>query len=193
MKVKLPNGQRTIRLSKLKRLNQETAGAAGDGAPANGAFESAASRCNKRLHAQPCELSVVYYSGEGVPCPCSVDGVMLAVGASPGQGSVQVEALAEFLKLGPLALCHVCSFSLMRPGASTSAAAPVQAATISFAPSHAHPAPHLAQVYLSFVDPSSGKVRQLVSISMRPKISRSFATAFLRLLSNMTFPFSPWQ
>jgi hypothetical protein len=37
-------------------------------------------------------LSVVYFSGEGVPCPCSVDGVMLAVSASPGQGSVQVEA-----------------------------------------------------------------------------------------------------
>jgi FmdE, Molybdenum formylmethanofuran dehydrogenase operon len=36
------------------------------------------------------ELSVVYYSGEGVPCPCSVDGVMLAVSASPEQGSVQV-------------------------------------------------------------------------------------------------------
>ncbi len=30
----------------------------------------------KRLHAQPRELSVVYYSGEGVPCPCSVDGVI---------------------------------------------------------------------------------------------------------------------
>jgi FmdE, Molybdenum formylmethanofuran dehydrogenase operon len=46
----------------------------------------------KRLRAQPRELSVVYYGGEGVPCPCSVDGVMLAVGASPGQGSVRVEA-----------------------------------------------------------------------------------------------------
>src|SRR5437879_1761746 len=46
----------------------------------------------KRLNAQPRELSVVYYSGEGVPCPCSVDGVMLAVNASPGQGSVQVAA-----------------------------------------------------------------------------------------------------
>src|SRR5262245_66222227 len=46
----------------------------------------------KRLKAQPRELSVVYYSGEGVPCPCSVDGVMLAVSASPGQGSVQVAA-----------------------------------------------------------------------------------------------------
>jgi formylmethanofuran dehydrogenase subunit E len=46
----------------------------------------------KRLNAQSRELSVLYYSGEGVPCPCSVDGVMLAVGASPGQGSVQVSA-----------------------------------------------------------------------------------------------------
>ncbi len=44
----------------------------------------------KRLDAKPRELSVVYQSGEGVPCPCSVDGVMLAVSASPGQGSVQV-------------------------------------------------------------------------------------------------------
>ena len=43
-----------------------------------------------RLNAQPRELAVVYYSGEGVPCACSVDGVMLAVSASPGQGSVQV-------------------------------------------------------------------------------------------------------
>ena len=44
----------------------------------------------KRLNARPRELSITYYSGEGVPCPCSVDGVMLAVGASPGQGSAQV-------------------------------------------------------------------------------------------------------
>jgi formylmethanofuran dehydrogenase subunit E len=46
----------------------------------------------KRLNAQPRELSVGYYSGEGVPCPCSVDGVMLALSASPGQGSVQIAA-----------------------------------------------------------------------------------------------------
>jgi hypothetical protein len=46
----------------------------------------------KRLNARPRELAVVYYSGEGVPCPCSVDGVMLALSASPGQGSVQVAA-----------------------------------------------------------------------------------------------------
>jgi formylmethanofuran dehydrogenase subunit E len=44
----------------------------------------------KRLDAKPRELSVVFYQGEGVPCPCSIDGVMLAVGASPGQGSAQV-------------------------------------------------------------------------------------------------------
>ncbi len=46
----------------------------------------------KRLNAQPRELSVVFYQGEGVPCPCPVDGVMLAVSASPGQGTVQVAA-----------------------------------------------------------------------------------------------------
>jgi len=46
----------------------------------------------KRLGAKPRELAVTYYSGEGVPCPCSVDGVMLAISASPGQGSVQVAA-----------------------------------------------------------------------------------------------------
>jgi hypothetical protein len=45
-----------------------------------------------RLAAKPRELAVVYYSGEGVPCPCSVDGVMLALSASPGQGSVEVAA-----------------------------------------------------------------------------------------------------
>jgi hypothetical protein len=44
----------------------------------------------KRLSAKPRELAITYYSGEGVPCPCSVDGVMLAVSASPGQGSVHV-------------------------------------------------------------------------------------------------------
>jgi formylmethanofuran dehydrogenase subunit E len=46
----------------------------------------------ERLKAQPRELSVVYYGGEGVPCPCPADGVMLAVGASPGQGTLQVAA-----------------------------------------------------------------------------------------------------
>jgi formylmethanofuran dehydrogenase subunit E len=46
----------------------------------------------KRLDAKPRELSVVFYQGDGVPCPCPADGVMLAVGASPGQGTLQVAA-----------------------------------------------------------------------------------------------------
>jgi len=46
----------------------------------------------QRLHAKPRELSVVFYQGDGVPCPCPADGVMLAVGASPGQGTLQVAA-----------------------------------------------------------------------------------------------------
>jgi hypothetical protein len=46
----------------------------------------------KRLDAKPRELSVVFHQGEGVPCPCSIDGVMLAIGASPGQGTAQVAA-----------------------------------------------------------------------------------------------------
>jgi len=44
----------------------------------------------ERLNAQPRELAVTYYSGDGVPCPCSADGLMLAVSASPGQGSIQI-------------------------------------------------------------------------------------------------------
>ena len=43
-----------------------------------------------RLHAKPRELSVLYYEGATAPCPCIVDGVMLAVGASPGQGTVKI-------------------------------------------------------------------------------------------------------
>jgi formylmethanofuran dehydrogenase subunit E len=44
----------------------------------------------KRLNAKPRELSVTFYQGDGVPCPCPADGVMLAVGASPGQGTLRV-------------------------------------------------------------------------------------------------------
>jgi hypothetical protein len=46
----------------------------------------------KRLNARPRELSVLFYQGDGVPCPCPADGVMLAVGASPGQGTSRVAA-----------------------------------------------------------------------------------------------------
>jgi formylmethanofuran dehydrogenase subunit E len=44
----------------------------------------------ERLKAEPRRLSIVYYQGEKAPCPCVVDGVMLATQASPGQGTVQV-------------------------------------------------------------------------------------------------------
>jgi formylmethanofuran dehydrogenase subunit E len=44
----------------------------------------------KRLDAKPRELIVLFYQGEGTPCPCSADGVMLAVYASPGQGTLQI-------------------------------------------------------------------------------------------------------
>ena len=44
----------------------------------------------KRLDAKPRELTVLFYQGEGTPCPCSADGVMLAAYASPGQGTLQI-------------------------------------------------------------------------------------------------------
>jgi len=44
----------------------------------------------KRLDAKPRELSVLFYQGEGTPCPCAADGVMLAVYASPGQGTLVI-------------------------------------------------------------------------------------------------------
>lgn len=44
----------------------------------------------KRFGAKPRELSVLFFQGEGTPCPCAADGVMLAVYASPGQGTLQV-------------------------------------------------------------------------------------------------------
>lgn len=44
----------------------------------------------QRLNAEPRKLSILYYQGEKAPCPCVVDGVMLAAQASPGQGTVQL-------------------------------------------------------------------------------------------------------
>jgi hypothetical protein len=46
----------------------------------------------KRLNAKPRELAVLFQQGEGTPCPCAADGVMLAVSASPGQGTLQIAA-----------------------------------------------------------------------------------------------------
>ena len=44
----------------------------------------------QRLGARPRELDVTFYQGEGTPCPCAADGVMLAVYASPGQGTLHI-------------------------------------------------------------------------------------------------------
>ncbi len=44
----------------------------------------------QRLNAKPRELTVLFQQGEGTPCPCAADGVMLAVSASPGQGTLQI-------------------------------------------------------------------------------------------------------
>ena len=44
----------------------------------------------QRLNAEPRGVTVVYYSGPKAPCPCPVDGIAIAVTASPGQGTLQV-------------------------------------------------------------------------------------------------------
>ncbi len=46
----------------------------------------------ERLKAEPRGLTVMYYDGEKPPCPCIADGVMLATGASPGQGTLQISS-----------------------------------------------------------------------------------------------------
>lgn len=43
-----------------------------------------------RLDAQPRDLDVTYYSGASAPCPCVVDGIMIATVATPGQNSLRV-------------------------------------------------------------------------------------------------------
>jgi formylmethanofuran dehydrogenase subunit E len=44
----------------------------------------------ERLKADARGLTVTYYNGEKPPCPCVVDGVMIATQASPGQGTLQM-------------------------------------------------------------------------------------------------------
>ena len=56
----------------------------------------------ERLKAEPRKLSILYYQGDNAPCPCIVDGVMLATQASPGQGTVQIAS--EKAPLGLLAV-----------------------------------------------------------------------------------------
>lgn len=43
-----------------------------------------------RLKAKPRGLTVTYWKGPKAVCPCVLDGVMLAVNASPGQGTVAI-------------------------------------------------------------------------------------------------------
>ncbi len=44
----------------------------------------------EKLHADPRGLAVTYYNGTKPPCPCVADGIMIATGASPGQGTLQI-------------------------------------------------------------------------------------------------------
>jgi formylmethanofuran dehydrogenase subunit E len=44
----------------------------------------------EKLKADPRGLTVTYFNGEKPPCPCVADGVMLATGSSPGQGTLQI-------------------------------------------------------------------------------------------------------
>jgi formylmethanofuran dehydrogenase subunit E len=44
----------------------------------------------KRLEAEPRQLDVTYQDGPNTPCPCVVDGIMLATTATPGQDSLRV-------------------------------------------------------------------------------------------------------
>ena len=46
----------------------------------------------ERIKAEARGLAVTYYTGEKAPCPCIADGVMLATGASPGQGTLQISS-----------------------------------------------------------------------------------------------------
>jgi hypothetical protein len=46
----------------------------------------------ERLKAAPRELDVTYFDGNGTPCACVADGILIATRASPGQGSLRVAA-----------------------------------------------------------------------------------------------------
>lgn len=44
----------------------------------------------QRLNANRRDLDVTFYSGAQAPCACIADGVLLATGSSPGQGTLRV-------------------------------------------------------------------------------------------------------
>lgn len=52
----------------------------------------------KRLNAKPRELAVTFYQGDKVPCPCPLDGIMLAIGSSPGPAGGGGEIAARYLR-----------------------------------------------------------------------------------------------
>jgi len=61
----------------------------------------------QQLRAAPRELDVTYYSGAAAPCPCVVDGVMIATYASPGQRTLRVaEAPADGGQFGRVVIVH---------------------------------------------------------------------------------------
>lgn len=44
----------------------------------------------EKLHADLRGLTITYYDGSKPPCPCVIDGIMIATQASPGQGTIQI-------------------------------------------------------------------------------------------------------
>jgi hypothetical protein len=46
--------------------------------------------CFAALVGNPRGLAVTYFNGTKPPCPCVADGIMIATGASPGQGTLQI-------------------------------------------------------------------------------------------------------
>lgn len=44
----------------------------------------------ERLKLEPRGFTVTFHTGKHSPCPCIADGVMIATGASPGQGTLQI-------------------------------------------------------------------------------------------------------
>jgi len=48
-----------------------------------------------RLEAQPRDLDVTYHNGSTAPCPCVVDGIMIATVSTPGQNSLRVASVAS--------------------------------------------------------------------------------------------------
>lgn len=61
----------------------------------------------KRLKAEPRELDVTYQDGSQSPCPCVVDGIMLATVSTPGQKSLRVlPGKSDATTLGIIVIKH---------------------------------------------------------------------------------------